>query len=190
MVTTRIKWTATSATAPREKKCKAKTSKQNDLEEVGWDGRLPIGGGNCQRRSCSCSSLRPDQCLRLIWNAGEHLVAKFAFHSRICFLLPASSGGSWLRVFRLSGLWTGATCQSVPRWRMELHSVSRMDSALRRRFQEWGHCFSVTLCDQHLCHLGLTLPNHRHAVGPIGPMGWRASSDCSPQPKTSPSEWH
>ena len=79
----------------------AKTSEQNDSEEVGWDGRLPIRRGHCQRRPCTWSSLRPDQCLRLIWNAGEHVVAEFAFHARTCFLLPTPSSGSWLAVFRL-----------------------------------------------------------------------------------------
>ena len=58
---------------------------------------------HCQRRTYTWSSLRPDQCLRLIWNAEEHVVAEFAFHSQTCFLLPTPSSGC--AVFRFPGRW-------------------------------------------------------------------------------------
>ena len=117
MVATRIKWTATSATAHRERKCKAKTSEQNNSEKVGWDARLPIGGGHCQCRPCTWSSLRPDQCLRLIWNAGEHKLGSCCQPRRV---VPGSrSSGSLVGGRACKKGVAGSPLSSATKWGIE-----------------------------------------------------------------------
>ena len=79
----------------------AKTSEQHNAEEVRRGGRLSARGGHHQRCPCFRTSLRPDQCARLVWQTGEQLSTKFTFDLRACFMLPSSLQCAWFVVFRL-----------------------------------------------------------------------------------------
>ena len=93
------------------------------------------------------------------------------------------------RVVPGHGRWTGASCQSVPRRRIDPQSASQLYFALRCNFQERGRWFSAELPPTSLPP-GCAAAESSACSRPNWPRRPTAPSNCAPQPKTSQSDWH
>ena len=174
-----------------QKKGTAWRRRRHNAEEVRWDGRLSVPGSHHQRWPCSRTSLRPDQCARLI----RQTKITFDVHAR--FMLPSRSSGSSMEVARrVQGCPMTVGCAVGCGFKEQVFFVEKKNSYARRQVgkksvtapetpnvrltKTGGHALTRT-------EGGLNRPraparSHKRTFPDVSPTSWKRTiaGECNP----------